>query len=131
MSDESELGSDWAALDDLDPYGQIVAGKACVAQGLVHRFSTPRGGLFYDLSYGKDLRAYLEESLTPERLAAIPGEVSDEAKKDERVQSATTTVSYNDKTEKLTITLVIITAEGPFTLVLEVSKLTVELLRLE
>jgi hypothetical protein len=130
MSD-SDLGSDWAALDDIDPYGQVVEGKACVAQGLVHRFITPRGGLFYDTSYGKDLRSYLEESLTPDRLAAIPGEVSAEAEKDERVQSATCSVSYNEKTEKLTITLIITTAEGPFTLVLEISKLAVELLRLE
>jgi hypothetical protein len=129
MSDA--LGSDWLALNDLDVYGQVVSGLACLGQDLLHRFTTPRGGLFYDLSYGKDLRVYLEESLTPERIAAIPSEVSQEAEKDERVQSATTTVSYNAITEKLTISITCTTAAGPFTLILEVSKLTVELLRLE
>ena len=129
MSDP--LGSDWLALNDIDVYGQICEGKACLGQDLLHRFTTPRGGLFYDTSFGKDLRVYLEESLTPERIAAIPGEVSQEAEKDPRVESAKTTVSYDTKTEKLTISITAATANGPFTLVLEVSKLTVELLRLE
>lgn len=123
------LGSDWLGLDDLDPNGELVSGKACVAQDLAHRLSTPRGGLFYDQSYGKDLRAYMEEGLTPERLAALPGEVSQECEKDERVESATVAVTYNNLTEKLSVKISILTAEGPFELVLEVSALTVDILK--
>lgn len=125
------LGVDWKGLADLDPYGEEVAGFLCLGQALAHRLSTPRGGLFYDTSYGKDLRAYLEEGLTPERLAALPSEVSAECEKDERVESATAEVSFNTLTEKLTVKIRVVTAAGPFTLILDVSKLTVELLRIE
>lgn len=131
MSDPQGLGVDWLGLNDLDPSGELVEGPACLAQDLVHRLSTPRGGLFYDESYGADLRAYMEEGLTPQRIAAIPSEVSAECEKDERVKSAKVSAAFDFQKETLSILIALLTAVGPFTLVLSVDKLTVELLKLE
>lgn len=131
MIDPKGLGVDWLGMNDLDFSGELVEGILCLAQDVVHRLSTPRGGLFYDETWGLDLRAYLEEGLTAQRLAAIPSEVSSEVEKDERVKAATVTASFNQPAELLVITIALQTALGPFTLVLAIDKLNVTLLKLE
>ncbi len=131
MSDPKGVGVDWLGLSDLDFSGELVEGILCLAQDLVHRLSTPRGGLFYDETWGLDLRAYLEEGLTPQRIAAISSEVESEVEKDERVKSASVQASFNQHAELLVITIALQTALGPFTLVLGIDKLNVTLLKLE
>ena len=53
-------------LPDLDPYFRVVTGRTAVAQALLRRLVTPRGGLLGEPLYGLDVRA----AVTAEVIAA-------------------------------------------------------------
>lgn len=124
-----DFGQDISCLFGLDPLLGLVGGLDCLGQALVHRLSTPRGGLFYDPNYGTDLRAYIEENISPKTLALVRADVQAECIKDERVLTCTASTSFDGATETLTVQVDVQTAAGPFRLVLAVTSLTVELLR--
>ena len=122
------LGVDISCLDDLDPMFGLVVGPDCLGQDLAHRFSTPRGGLRYDLDYGLDLTQYLNDVITDAQARGLPGDMEAEAEKDPRVLGATATVDELVQLQSLQCTLTVETEEGTFNLVLAVSALTVDLL---
>lgn len=126
---EAELyGVDIAVLNDIPKNFALVGGRLNVCYALVRRFSTRRGSLFYDLDYGLDLREYLSAGVTDEELSNLPEMIRLEAEKDPRVQSAEVGVRFERATQRLTITIRAQSATGPFSLVLAVSAVTVELL---
>ena len=106
----------------------IVTGPRVLAEAIARRLSTPRGGLFYDPTYGLDVRAWLNESLTPQRLFALRHAVEAEVEKDERVLSCSADLTFIAATKSLRLTLSIQTQDGPFALVLGVISLTVSIL---
>lgn len=120
------FGTDFAAIPDFD--GQTLKREYDnLAEALARRLITPRGALWYAPDYGTDLRAYLGEPMTDalryevERLAAL------EAEKDPRVEEASATLTYLGR-EEMRLSLAVRTAQGPFTLVLRVDSLSVEVL---
>lgn len=109
----------------------IVSEEANLIQALSRRLQTPRGGLFYDLNYGLDLRRYLKESMTPETETELSILLSNELLKDSRVLDATIELIQQGPLPQrvLTITATISVQEGDFDLIIDVSEVSVEVLR--
>lgn len=81
----NDYGSDFSAVDDVDPYLTFLDGAGqplALTQALARRFDTPRGGLFYDPSYGLALTQFLLDAMDPQ---VAEQAVIGEALKDERV----------------------------------------------
>jgi hypothetical protein len=114
---------------DLDPFFTEIEGVDALGQACARRLMTPRGSLVGDAAYGYDVRAHLNDD--DPNTSAIAAAVADELAKDERVESATATVTFDGAAGSLTITATVFTAAGPFRLVLAVSAVTVELLDME
>lgn len=124
------FGTDIACDADLSDVFAVVSGRRCLIEAVMHRLATERGSLIDDPSYGFDVRAWVNETMTPSRRFALEAGVANEASRDERVFSAQASVTFTDATSKLSIKLALVDAQGPFDFVLAVDSLTVELLAL-
>ncbi len=113
---------------DLDPYFRPLSGARAVAEAVVRRWTTPGGGLFFDLSFGIDVREHVSQAMSPPALFAFGSQLAAQAEEDERVHSALLDVSFDPMAKGLHVRAEIRTARGPFTLVVSVDRLTVEIL---
>lgn len=128
----SDLGVDVNAVDDLDPLFTPVSGRLAHAQAIARRFGTQRGSLanIGDSSdYGYDLRELLNDDTGPRAPFEIATNMEREALKDERTLSARATVTLISG--RLSAVLALSDANGPFTLTLVASAVTVELLKVQ
>ena len=122
----TDFGTDLDCADDLTAEMREVSGPIVLAQNLCRRLSTPRGMVIDAPNYGFDLRTLLHKGLTSTQVAEIPGVVRAEVVKDERVESAEVEVlSYAD--EAMSLGIRCDTAEGPFSLTLDVTAAAVVL----
>ena len=62
--------------NDIDAGGAYVSGVAALTQALLRRLTTPRGGLFYDPNYGTDIRAWVGETTTPDRVSTLQQQIA-------------------------------------------------------
>lgn len=130
----TDFGKDVWATDSIRS-GRLVTGVTLVAQAAYRRLITPRGTLlpFYgdddDHDYGFDVAAYVGRS-PKNAVAALPGLIRAELKKDDRIDEVTATVSIttDGPSTRLVISIACTTDDGPFTLVMAVADLTAELL---
>lgn len=122
------FGTDISCVDDLDPTFGLVAGNTTLAQAILRRLSTPRGGLLDDPDYGYDVRSLLADEGTLRSLTAARVAIANEVEKDERVFSCDVELEFLAPAESLLIRLEVTTARGPFRLVLEASQVNVEIL---
>ena len=127
-------GLDTWCLDALHP-GRFASGITLVAQRCYHRLITPRGDLRGgpdEANFGLDLAGMCGSADSAEKRAMVEPRVINELLKDPAVESvrcdAVTAVNAGRSTYTLTID--VITASGPFQLVLEASDVTVELVGL-
>jgi hypothetical protein len=116
-----------ALRNDLHPYLPLISGKRVVAEVVARRLLTPTGLLDYVPGGGFDVRGLLNQGFTPAQFQAFSTQIATEAEADERVESAAVTITFAESTQTLTIRIVLRTAAGPFTLVLNVSAFAVEL----
>jgi hypothetical protein len=122
VSDPLGLGVDLAIEPDLGEVQGFVSGRACLAADLAHRLQTPRGTLFYDASFGYDVRRLLLLRLDTVALAVAAGDIRAELLRDERITAATVQITPPaTQTGPLLIVCDLSTATGPFVLVLTVS----------
>ena len=106
-----------------------VSGLQNLMDALVRRLSTPTGSLFWDLEYGYDVRAVLNSEISVEILKDLESRVVHQLELDGRVDKATCDATFIFSTQKLTLRISITPVQDKtFTLVIGVSKLTVELL---
>jgi hypothetical protein len=131
VSSNVDFGTDFDFLSDLNPNLTMVSGLAVLGQDILHRLETPRGGLFYDPDYGTDVRAYLNGKMTPQVLSRMQSEVQAELGKDERFLSTSAKFQFVPQTNTLTLNLAVVTAQGPFTLVIEITNVTITLLSIQ
>jgi len=129
--DPNDLGTDIRCPPSIGRVFKLVSGKANLALALVRRYSTKRGGLFYDLNYGYSLMALLSSEFPAGGVLSVGPEIEAEAKKDERVFAASAKLDFDEVARKLTVTLTITTATGPFTLVIAATAVSVELLTID
>lgn len=107
----------------------LVSGRTNLLNAIARRLRTPRGGLFYDPSYGEDVRMYLNRQIDTDILDQIRVNIEKQVQLDERVKTARASVTFNQAAFNLKINLQITPVIGQtFTLVLSVDKLTVKLL---
>lgn len=115
--------------------GRFSTGTRLVGEACYRRLTTPRGmlqGGQDEQNYGLDLSQMCGAVVTASDAAAMPGRIQAELLKDERIESVTATVVsiVVNKIASWTITIDGDTALGPFSLVLGVSGVTVDLLGL-
>lgn len=127
------FGTDVSTFPDLDPQFRLITGQRVVAEAVARRWLSPRGSVSYDETYGEDVRAYLNARVDGPRLRALEAALQAQAVADERVRDATVTLSTSGSAAalRLQITGRLVTAAGPFALVLTVDQLgaTLEILR--
>ncbi len=122
-----DFGTCWSATPYLTMPAIMVTGNRVVAEAIVRRWSTDRGGLIDDANYGFNLLDEVSDDIGLADLPRIGQQAGAEAEKDERVLSCRVTATFNAGV--LSITGTVTTAQGPFQLVVTVDMLTVALLQ--
>jgi len=127
----TDFGSDISTFPDLDPSFVALSGSRVVLEACARRLQTPRGALWAHSDYGLDLRAWLNESFDAGAQAAMAAAIEAELEKDERVLGVQVAASLDHRTNALRIAVSIATSDGPFRLVLSVSRISVDVLLAE
>lgn len=128
------FGLGWSCTTGLTMPSVMVSGFRIVAEAIIRRWLTPRGGLVDDASYGYDLTNAIGEDIGPSDLARMSQAAAEEAQKDERVRACYVTmglITSGDGTPVLDVQARVETADGPFILVAAVSEITVTLLQVQ
>lgn len=112
--------------------GRYAKGPRIVAEALYRRFTTRRGllrGGEAEQNYGLDLTELVGSSTSTKDAASLEGKVRGEASKDERIQTLDVSVLPTKVGPAVSFAIRIdgTTGEGPFTLELGVSAVSVEL----
>lgn len=131
----TEFGREMSCTDAIRP-GRYVTGVRVVGEAAYRRLTTPRGvlrGGENEEIYGLDLTEMIGAMSSSDLTASLPGRIENELLKDERIESADVTIVsvIEGPTTTLTITVECVTAEGPFSLQVAASEVTVELLSLD
>ena len=125
-----DFGGDILVFSDLDESMTPVFDGRVLGEAIAKRFLTQRGTLpFHEDSYGRDIRDDLNEAMTTERLFSIKAELEAEARADERVLDASIKLSFDAARGEMTIDVELQTEQGPYSLTILVSQLTVQLLQ--
>lgn len=124
----ADLGVDISCVDDLSPNMLEVTGRLLLAQAIARRYMTPRGRLIDDPNYGFDLTQYVNDDLSQADIARIQAGAQAEAEKDERVESANVTINLSTAGIMI-VTVVLVDSQGPFTLVLSVNSVSIQVLK--
>jgi len=125
MAANTDFGSDLSCTLDLDPRCVVVTGRRLLAEAIVRRWITHRGGLIDDPNFGTDVTAYLNDDVTPADIAALKSAMASEAEKDERVNSCDIDVEIPPHgTGVYVITAQVHDNAGPFQLVISVETLS-------
>jgi hypothetical protein len=123
------LGVDVSCYPGLDPGGALVSGIVALSQRIARRLTTPRGAWFWAPNECTDVRAYLNEGMGPDALSRIKGDIEREALREEAVATANADVSFNAQSMTLTIHLTGTTKAGPFQFVMNVTAVTLAILK--
>ncbi len=105
----------------------MVSGFRVVAEAVFRRWTCPRGRLINYPNYGYDLGQHVNQDMSARDIAGMVANLEAEAKKDQRVAGATV-VAVLGSDGVLTVTGTIDTAQGPFTLTVAASAVSVQLL---
>lgn len=114
--------------DGVPPTFELVSGPTVLVQALLRRFQTERGTLIDDENYGLNVQSWVGKRTDTAQIFAWQQSLVNEAQKDQRVQKARARIVTDPVSQKLFFTLTVETAEGPFTLTVAVSAVSVELL---
>ena len=127
----TDFGTDLSCdASDLTGVDAMVSGNAIVAQALVRRIVTPRGGVIDDPDYGYDVTAPLDSIGDQRSLARTLAMMDAEFRKDERVAYSQTIGKLSGPLagQTLTTTTTIQTAQGTFTMTTAITNVTATLL---
>jgi hypothetical protein len=131
---QPNFGLGWSCTTELTSPSIMVTGFRIIAEAIIRRWSTPRGGLLEDPSYGYDLTDAIGDDIGPADLARMSQGAAEEAQKDERVRNCYVTMGVlasGDGTGILSVQARVETSAGPFALVAAVSQVTVTLLQVQ
>jgi hypothetical protein len=120
------FGTDLSCTTDLTPTMEETSGdlRLALAEALVRRLDCPRGALPDDAAYGKDLRSYLNRPTTALELLELAGAVRAELEKDDRVDTAPTTITTVNAGQTMTLKVVVTPVDpsvGTFAMTLAVT----------
>ncbi len=128
MSDEPDFGMAISCVGDVASDGRMVTGFRVVAEAIARRWSTPRGRLIAYPNYGFDLTQYINADMSPRDIAALRAAAAAEAEKEETVDRCQVTATLDSISGVLTLSALVDTTKGPFTLVVTASNVTLDLL---
>jgi hypothetical protein len=119
-------GTDLDCSTDLSTDMRLVdpSGRKAIAQAIIRRLSTPRGGLPMSPEYGLDIRGMLNSGLLARDLAGIAGRVRLEIVQDDRIDTVDVQGAYSHESSTLDLTMWITPVDrslGAFSLVVAVS----------
>lgn len=128
-----DYGTDLSCIEDLEEECRVVSEpRVVLAQAIIRRWSTPRGTLPDDEDYGTDLAENINEDFDTLTMPRVTSDARAEALKDDRVIDCTIyEEAFDATTERLTFKAAIDGVEGPLTLTVAVTALTVTLLNVE
>ncbi len=112
---------------DLSMPSYMATGNQVVAEAVLRRWTCSQGQLIDDPNYGYNVMDLVSADLGKKDIAYAQQQLAAEAEKDERVRSATVTVTLS-AAGVLDIQAAVVTAAGPFKLVVSVSATSVTLL---
>lgn len=123
-------GSDISCDSDVDPDVVEVGAftTLALAQAIVRRLDTPRGSLPDDKDYGIDVRSYVNRGVVAEDIRQLAGQISNEVRKDDRVDTLIVTVQPSSTGTTLGIRLAVRPVDariGGFTLTLSASSASI------
>ena len=121
----ADFGQCWGMTPDCSDLAMpsyMASGLVAVAQAIARRWSTPRGGLISDPTYGENLSDLIGDDLTPAQVAKEQKLLAAQALLDQRVQTAVVTLVLTNGALKCTGSFT--TAAGPFSLVGSASAFT-------
>lgn len=140
------LGTDLSGTTDLTPQMAEVSGRRALAELLLRRIITPRGGNIDALGDGVDLTGFLNDDTTESDVAQLARAIETEWQKDERVISSQVSVQFVGVSQiqaaragivanpqpapsgALVVVATVADAQGPFRLVIAATQVTVSLL---
>lgn len=96
VNDGSSFAIDCSAIPDLN-LAVEQSGYVNLGEALFRRLVTFRGGLFYDVDYGFDVRQWINDHGTEDRIYELATGVAVECEKDPRVESAEVDVLQLDQ----------------------------------
>lgn len=124
-----DYGTDLSCTTDLDPLGRLVSGNELMVQVCCRRLYCAAGQLFSDPTDASiDVRDLISDDIGPNDLTRIQGLCSQALLGDQRILSASVVAQYDTKLKTLTLNISCVGANGPFSLTLAVTALTVQLL---
>lgn len=123
-----DFGKDFTAIPDLG-FG-VKESYANLAEAIGRRLTTPSLQLFYDRTYGFDVREYLNETWNDAIAYEFTSLVEAEIRKDGRVIDCKVSVDATNilASRQLQVYVEATTTFGPFSLVVNVSDLNAEVL---
>jgi hypothetical protein len=113
---------------DFQPTMGLATGRTLLAQSLICRQTTPVGSVLDCPNDCFDIRDWISEGMTPAQISRLSQAVTNEILKDQRVTAANVQATFNVGTGKIVLTEQVSSGYGPFSFVLAVSNVTVELL---
>jgi phage baseplate assembly protein W len=105
----------------------MATGNQAVAEAILRRWTTSQGQLIDDPNYGQNIYDLVNAGLSPRNLAYAQQQFAQEAQKDQRVLRCTVVITINVAGD-VTLSANVVTANGPFNLVLSVNAVTLQLL---
>lgn len=123
-----DLGTDVDVLDDFSSVWGLVSGRDNLGRAYYRRLNTPAGGLFYDGSYGYDVKDLLNADLTVADISSAKSAIKAQLMLDERTQSVDVVLTFNPTLGTLDIAINAETNDGPFALVLRATSVTLAVL---
>lgn len=123
-----DFGSDISTFPGLDPDFLPRTGTQVLGEALARCYMTPQGSDTWRPDWGRDLRRYLNEGLTPDMLAQLQAEAEEGAELDERVLEAAATVTFNERSSTVRLAVRVRTASGPFPFTFSLDEASVSLL---
>ena len=122
------IGPNANGILDLEPSLREVSGIDVLVQSVLMRITTPTGSAIDAPDDCFDMRGWVSKGMTVATLGQLKSLIMGQLLRDQRIVSAVVGVSFNFQTSILTVTMTIQSTIGPFTLTLNVSAVTVQML---
>jgi len=113
---------------DIDSSGRVVSGIQVLAQSIVMRQTTPTRSLLGAPNDCFDLRSWISAGFTQGQIQQLSAYIQTQLLRDQRIISVQVQATYSYETATLTVAEQIQSSNGPFTLTLSVSQVSVSML---
>lgn len=114
------LGTDFAGWSDVDPSLGYQSDSRALADAILRRLTTPRGGLPDFPGYGFDVSSLIGRALEPN---SISQRVLEQVRAEEEVLDAALDIETSADGTGIILSLRVVSSDGPFTLTVPIEDL--------